>query len=55
MKTDQKTGAYIAPELSVLEMKAEGVLCGSDSPWYESEGIETSLMELKQTEHGCRI
>ena len=39
MKTNQKTGAYITPELSVLEMKAEGVLCGSDSPWYESEGI----------------
>lgn len=40
MKTKVFNGAcYVAPELSVLEIKSEGVLCASgDEPWYEKSG-----------------
>lgn len=39
MKTNVSKGAeYMAPELSVLEIKSEGVLCGSGDKWYEQGG-----------------
>ena len=39
MKTKNLFGAtYQSPELSVLEIKTEGVLCASGAPWYEQGG-----------------
>jgi hypothetical protein len=39
MKTNASMGdRYQAPELSVLEIKAEGVLCASGDKWYEQGG-----------------
>lgn len=39
MKTNVLKGAaYKSPELSVLEIKTEGVLCASGDAWYERDG-----------------
>jgi len=39
MKTRKTKGAqYQAPELSVLEIGMEGILCASEKLWYEKGG-----------------
>lgn len=39
MKTKNLHGAtYQSPELAVLEIKSEGVLCASEDKWYDNGG-----------------
>lgn len=39
MKTKNFVGdAYQSPQLSVIEIKTEGVLCASGEKWYEQGG-----------------
>ena len=38
MKTNLTGAAYQAPNLAVLEIKSEGILCASGDNWYEKGG-----------------
>ena len=38
MKTKSSGVTYRTPDLTVLEIGTEGVLCGSGDNWYEKEG-----------------